>query len=304
MDYLTLGQSAATLSGGEAQRVKLASELSRPDTGNTLYLLDEPTTGLHFDDLAKLLKVLHRLVDMGNTVVLIEHNLDVIKSADWVIDLGPEAGRGGGQVVFAGTPEGLVAHAEKVAQAKRASKKNLPSHTGLAMAEVLADGPYKKRPDYKPTKLPSLEEEQMDLSEVGKDAKMPWEANGRLWHTKTRVGRNGKEVQWSGELLAKVVDFIENNGDWNDTNWNNRSVVEIAAENKSTGWFFHGLTGEIWLLKMKFRCRKGTFKRADLLEKINLPTPNQMDELPIYGNKPRVRVSLSLIHISEPTRPY
>ncbi len=291
LDYLTLGQSAPTLSGGEAQRVKLASELSRPDTGNTLYLLDEPTTGLHFDDLAKLLKVLHRLVDLGNTVVLIEHNLDVIKSADWVLDLGPEAGRDGGQLVFCGTPEHLVEHALRVQNAKRKSKKALPSYTGLALAEVLEAGPYKKRPAYKAAPLPAPVEEQMDLNEIGQEAQMPWESDGQQWHTKNCVGRNGKPVKWSGELLAELVDYIEGKGEWSDTDWSNRSVVEIAATKKNTGWFFHALTGETWLLKLKFRCRKGTFKRAELVEKIKLLTPNQMDELPIYGNKPRVKVS-------------
>ncbi|WP_168565502.1 excinuclease ABC subunit UvrA [Crateriforma spongiae] len=108
LDYVTLGQSAPTLSGGEAQRVKLAAELSRPMVGNTLYLLDEPTTGLHFGDIAKLVHVVQRLVEVGNTVVIIEHNMDVIKCADWIIDLGPGAGVDGGQIVFAGTPEQMA----------------------------------------------------------------------------------------------------------------------------------------------------------------------------------------------------
>ncbi|MEO7066618.1 MAG: excinuclease ABC subunit UvrA [Rhodanobacter sp.] len=111
MDYIKLGQSATTLSGGEAQRVKLSKELSKRDTGHTLYILDEPTTGLHFHDIEQLLDVLHQLVDQGNTVVVIEHNLDVIKTADWVIDLGPEGGAGGGQVLVAGTPETVAATA-------------------------------------------------------------------------------------------------------------------------------------------------------------------------------------------------
>ncbi|MDF4533657.1 ATP-binding cassette domain-containing protein, partial [Vibrio parahaemolyticus] len=108
LSYIRLGQSATTLSGGEAQRVKLARELSKRDTGKTLYILDEPTTGLHFHDIQQLLSVLHRLRDHGNTVVVIEHNLDVIKTADWIIDLGPEGGQGGGLIIAEGTPEDVA----------------------------------------------------------------------------------------------------------------------------------------------------------------------------------------------------
>jgi excinuclease ABC subunit A len=108
--YVRLGQNATTLSGGEAQRVKLAKELSKRDTGRTLYILDEPTTGLHFHDIEHLLEVLHRLRDRGNTIVVIEHNLDVIKTADWIIDLGPEGGDGGGEVIATGTPEDVAAN--------------------------------------------------------------------------------------------------------------------------------------------------------------------------------------------------
>ena len=108
LGYLTLGQPAPTLSGGEAQRVKLATELSKKDTGNTLYILDEPTTGLHFEDIRILMEVLNKLVDKGNTVLIIEHNTDVIKLADHIIDLGPEGGQKGGEIVFEGTPEEIV----------------------------------------------------------------------------------------------------------------------------------------------------------------------------------------------------
>lgn len=108
LGYLHLGQSATTLSGGEAQRIKLATELSKKDTGNTLYILDEPTTGLHFSDVKKLLKILYNLREMGNTIIIIEHNLDVISSADWIIDLGPDGGHEGGQIIAEGTPEDII----------------------------------------------------------------------------------------------------------------------------------------------------------------------------------------------------
>ena len=123
LSYIKLGQAATTLSGGEAQRVKLALELSKKDTSRTLYIWDEPTTGLHFADIDLLLKVLHQLRDAGNTIVVIEHNLDVIKTADWLIDMGPEGGADGGTVVGMGTPEDIAA--------------NPDSHTGQYLARLL-----------------------------------------------------------------------------------------------------------------------------------------------------------------------
>jgi excinuclease ABC subunit A len=131
LGYIRLGQSATTLSGGEAQRVKLSLELSKRDTGRTLYILDEPTTGLHFHDIELLLKVIHRLRDQGNTIVIIEHNLDVIKTADWIVDLGPEGGAGGGQIIAAGTPEQVA--------------KNTASFTGRYLADMLFQKKERKR---------------------------------------------------------------------------------------------------------------------------------------------------------------
>ena len=131
LGYVRLGQPANTLSGGEAQRVKLAKELARRATGRTLYILDEPTTGLHFEDVRKLLEVLHALVDAGNTVVVIEHNLEVIKTADWILDLGPEGGHRGGRIVARGTPEDVA----KVSE----------SYTGQYLAPYLRSGQRAKK---------------------------------------------------------------------------------------------------------------------------------------------------------------
>jgi len=132
LGYVRMGQSAPTLSGGEAQRVKLSAELQKRSTGRTIYVLDEPTTGLHFEDISKLLGVLHSLVDKGNSVLVIEHNLDVIKTADWVIDMGPEGGSGGGRVVAQGTPEAV------------AGTKG--SYTGEFLAEILGQPAQQKAP--------------------------------------------------------------------------------------------------------------------------------------------------------------
>ena len=123
LGYIKVGQQATTLSGGEAQRVKLSKELSKRSTGRTLYILDEPTTGLHFEDVRKLLEVLHELVDQGNSVIVIEHNLDVVKTADHIIDIGPEGGDGGGHVVAKGTPEAVA--------------KVEASHTGRYLKDLL-----------------------------------------------------------------------------------------------------------------------------------------------------------------------
>ena len=198
LGYVALGQAAPTLSGGEAQRVKLAAELARPDTGKTLYILDEPTTGLHVDDVRKLLDVVHRLADLRNTVVIIEHNLEVIKTADWVIDLGPEAGASGGRVVAIGPPEA-------VAEASG-------SLTGAILKGVLAAGPHAERPRFDPkaaAKKIIAEVRAASDAELALAAKSPWEVDGRRWHTRDRVGRSGRPragraASWSASSTAST----------------------------------------------------------------------------------------------------
>ncbi len=277
LDYLALGQAAPTLSGGEAQRVKLAAELARPSTGRTLYILDEPTTGLHFDDIHKLLDVLNRLVDLGNTVIVVEHNLDVIKTADWIIDLGPEAGPGGGHVVAEGTPEQVAAAPG--------------SHTGAALAPVLEAGPHVERPRYDPNAAAVVKEGDVALEAVGRDAAMPWQTDGRRWHTVDRVTSDGKPCRWEGAMLDWIDERIHEFGNFADTDWSQRTVVEIAGSKGSQGWFLHALTGQEWLLRLVFRVGRNRFQSDALAKRLGIPPLNETPGLEVYGNDERVWVT-------------
>ncbi|HEX4607621.1 MAG TPA: excinuclease ABC subunit UvrA, partial [Urbifossiella sp.] len=261
LGYMALGQPAPTMSGGEAQRVKLAAELARPSTGKTLYLLDEPTTGLHFDDIRKLLDVLQRLVDLGNTVIVVEHNLDVIKTADWMVDMGPEGGTGGGRVVACGTPEDVVGQFAAGAT----------THTGRILRGVLEAGPHAERTAYDAAAALRKRAGDLDITEVGKDQALPWEADGPKWHTKDRVTTTGKPARWDGAALLQVVDDIHKLGEFGGTNWNHRSIVEIAAAKKADGWFLHAMTGHEGYLKLVFRLPGRPFKGDQLAAQLKLP---------------------------------
>ncbi len=281
LGYVPLGQSAPTLSGGEAQRVKLASELSRPDTGSTLYILDEPTTGLHLDDTRKLLDVVHRLADLGNTVVIIEHNLEVIKTADWLIDVGPEAGGEGGQIVAAGAPEVIA--------------KKRGSLTGKILKDVLAAGPLAERPRYDPKAAAKkfLADAQAARAAVGPAPPPAWETDGRRWHTQDRISRGGKPARWDGAILDRVVDRLAEVGGFAPADWSSRSLVRVGSANPITPPFFLAQTGHEWVVTLRFLVQRNTFK-PDALTRL-------LDLKPFYESRTPVlsiadRVALGDIH--------
>jgi excinuclease ABC subunit A len=300
LGYLTLGQSAPTLSGGEAQRIKLAAELCKPNRGRTLYLLDEPTTGLHFDDILKLLSVLNSLVEQGNTVVVIEHNLDVIKTADWIVDLGPEAGSGGGQIVVQGTPEDVVAYAVAIADPplrRRESREESPSAerrvygrswTGELLAPVLAESKRGTIETFDAAAVAEKKAGDVSIEQLGKSAKLPWDVDGRKWHVHDRVGYSGEPCRWDGKALEFVIDLLEQHDDLAPTNWSDRATVEVKAD-KGLGWFLHARTGFEWLLQLCFRVKKGEFTTEDLDQRLGLIPLDDMEEIPVYSSDPRVK---------------
>ncbi len=279
LGYIPLGQSAPTLSGGEAQRVKLSAELARPDTGKTLYVLDEPTTGLHVDDVRKLLDVVHRLADLGNSVVIIEHNMEVIKTADWIIDLGPEAGAEGGEVVAAGPPE-------QIAEAKR-------SLTGAILKGVLVAGPRAERPRFDPK---AAIKKVLDAAraagpaEVVNDVKPPWEIDGRRWHTRDRVGRSGRPARWDGRIVERVVDRIQDLGGFAPTDWTQRTSVRISGPEPGDPTFFQAMTGQEWVVTLRFTVPRNTFQPATLEAQLRL-TPFHEATTPVLCDQKRLTVA-------------
>jgi excinuclease ABC subunit A len=293
LDYVQLGQPAPTLSGGEAQRVKLATELGKPNTGKTLYILDEPTTGLHFEDVRKLLNVLQRLADLNNTVIVVEHNLDVIKSADWIIDLGPEAAEEGGRIVATGTPEELAGGqaAKRAANTASPAQKPIDSVTGAILKDTLTHGAYAQREvyDVQAHALAELATEKAGLGKVGKDVQMPWQVDGRAWHLEKRESRNARERHWEPEALDFVLERVHEAGEFKPTNWNSQSTVEVTAKGASV-WFLHALTGGEWVLELTLRAPEGTFDWEELNDALGLKTLDERDDILSYGDWARVDV--------------
>ena len=279
LGYVALGQAAPTLSGGEAQRVKLAAELARPDTGKTLYILDEPTTGLHVDDVRKLLDVVHRLADLRNTVVIIEHNLEVIKTADWVIDLGPEAGASGGQVVAIGPPEAVAEASGSLtgADPEGGPRRRPPRRA----AEVRPQGRRE-------------EDHRRDPGRVRRRARPRREVplGGRrpsLAHPRPRRAERTPRA-WEGRILERIVDRIHELDEFAPTDWSGGAVVKIAGPEPGDSPFFHASTGNEWVVTLRFLVPRNTFKKATLAASLAL-TPFHESPTPVLCDLDRLSVA-------------
>jgi excinuclease ABC subunit A len=216
-------------------------------------------------------------VDLGNTVIVVEHNMDVIKTADWVIDLGPEAGDAGGHLVAEGTPEEVA--------------KVTGSHTGAILVDVLAAGPYAERPRYDPAAAEAPRTDDQPLETVGKNARMPWEIEGKRWHTADRLTSEGKRCRWEGRIVEWVDERVHEAGQFADTRWDERTVVEVAALVRSQGWFLHMMTGMEWLVRLVFRVGRNAFKQADLVQRLGIRPLNETPGLEVYGSDERVWVT-------------
>jgi excinuclease ABC subunit A len=278
LGYVALGQPATTLSGGEAQRVKLAAELGKPSTGRTMYVLDEPTTGLHFDDTRRLLEVLQQLCELGNTVICIEHNLDLIKTADWIIDIGPEAGDQGGDVVAVGPPE-------VVAQSKS-------SRSAAPLLAALERGPRGLRPRIDVDQAMQRQEViqgRLKLQPSDTAIDLPWEKNGRRWHVEQCLGADGQRPRWEPEALIWLVDEMACQSGMGEPDWNHRSRIELKADGSRKMWFCHILTRGNWLLECTFRVPKRSFDAKRLLQDLKILTLDQREELPVYGQWQRIK---------------
>jgi len=274
LSYLPLGQPAPMLSGGEAQRVKLARELARPAGGSVVYLLDEPTTGLHRADVLKLVEVLQRLVAAGNTVIVIEHNLDVIKCADHVIDLGPGGGEAGGRIVVAGTPEEVAACDE--------------SPTARFLRQALEGSRHEEATWQAVGPPPGRKAHREALAALAADAERPWERDPRGWHLGPATPEGAIREWEPGALEAFVATVTEALGAGR-ANWSHPRYVTLYRDGESD-WCARARTDRRWDVRFQLRARKGVLDQARLNEQLRLPTWDEIEGLPRYGRGSRVRV--------------
>jgi len=267
LDYIQLGQSATTLSAGEAQRVKLARELSRPSTGQTLYLLDEPTTGLHFADIEKLLEVLNRLVDEGNTVVVVEHNMEVIKTADFIIDLGPEAGEAGGTLVAQGTPE-------QVAQVEA-------SHTGRILRRYLD----LERRTETGTEPPVVAESHGGYAANRRPPAFIADPDER-WHKLHGAFSQERDALWTGEDLQAFIDLALSTGRVEAPDWSNPEFVTLHVRGVKR-WWCRLKTGQPDYFRVLLRLPRRQFTERELQGRLGLKPWLEQDP-PVECRTPRL----------------